>query len=72
MWFRPMGQVVITGKQEALSVFNPLAAYSLLDDLMEKYAEAYALLTAEDSLATHRFARLRSRYSDDPLVNFYW
>lgn len=72
LWFRAMGQVVVKGKQEALAVFNPLAAHTLPDDLMEKYAEAYALLTAEDSLATHRFARLRSRYPDDPLVNFYW
>jgi class 3 adenylate cyclase len=70
--FRPMGRVVVKGKQEALSVFNPLIAHSLPDDLLEKYAEAYALLTAEDALAAHRFARLRSRYPDDPLVNFYW
>ena len=53
-------------------MFNPLAAGSVPDDLMEKYAEAYMLLTASDPHATHRFARLRSRYPHDPLVDFYW
>ncbi len=72
LWFRPMGQVMVKGKQEALAVFNPLAAGSVPDDLMEKYAEAYTLLTASDPQATHRFARLRSRYPHDPLVDFYW
>lgn len=72
LWFRPMGQVMVKGKQEALAVFNPLVAGSVPDDLMERYLEAYLLLTTGDPLATHRLARLRSRYPDDPLVDFHW
>ncbi|MFZ1640848.1 MAG: adenylate/guanylate cyclase domain-containing protein [Candidatus Contendobacter sp.] len=72
LWFRSMGQVTVKGKQEALLVFNPLVADSKLDALMEEYAEAYALLTAGDPQVVHRFALLRSRYPNDPLVNFYW
>ncbi|MDG4552959.1 MAG: adenylate/guanylate cyclase domain-containing protein [Candidatus Competibacter sp.] len=72
LWFRPMGRVVVKGKQQALSVFNPLLAGSEPDDLMEEYAEAYALLAAGNPQASHRFARLRFRYPNDPLVDFYW
>ncbi|MFO1425176.1 MAG: adenylate/guanylate cyclase domain-containing protein [Candidatus Competibacteraceae bacterium] len=72
LWFRPMGRVVVKGKQQALSVFNPLLADSEPDALVEEYAEAYALLTAGDPRAGHRFARLRFRYPNDPLVDFYW
>jgi len=72
LWFRPMGQVMVKGKQEALAVFNPLVAGSVPDDLMERYLEAYLLLTTGDPLATHRLAHLRSRYPDDPLVDFHW
>jgi len=67
-----MGQVMVKGKQEALAVFNPLVAGSVPDDLMERYLEAYLLLTTGDPLATHRLAHLRSRYPDDPLVDFHW
>lgn len=72
LWFRPMGRVMVKGKQQALSVFNPLLADSELDALVEEYTEAYARLTAGDPQAAHRFARLRSRYPNDPLVDFYW
>lgn len=72
LWFRPMGQVMVKGKQEALAVFNPMTAGSVPDDLMERYTEAYTLLAAGDIQATHRFARLRSRYPHDPLVDFHW
>lgn len=72
LWFRPMGQVIVKGKQQALAVFNPLAVDSEPNALVEEYAEAYALLTAGDPHSVHRFTRLHSRYPDDPLVAFHW
>ncbi len=72
LWFRPMGHVTVKGKQQALSVFNPLAVDNALGALVEEYAEAYALLANGDPRAGHRFARLRFRYPNDPLVDFYW
>lgn len=72
LWFRPMGQVIVKGKQQALAVFNPLAVDSELGALVKEYAEAYALLTAGDPQAVRRFALLRSRYPNDPLVDYHW
>ena len=70
--FRPMGQVAVKGKREALSVFSPLKITAELADLLEEYAAAYYRLEAGDLRAVSDFIGLRSRYSADPLVNFYW
>ena len=53
-------------------VFNPLAMDSELGALVKEYAEAYALLTAGDPQAVRRLALLRSRYPNDPLVDYHW
>ncbi|NJM12755.1 MAG: CHASE2 domain-containing protein [Synechococcaceae cyanobacterium SM1_2_3] len=70
--FRPMGQVVVKGKREAFSVFNPLVATAESVNLLDEYAEAYYRLEAGDLRAVSDFLALRNRYSGDPLVNFYW
>lgn len=70
--FRPMGEVVVKGKSEALPVFNPSFAGGESVVLAEEYAEAYALLEAGDGRALEHLAALRARYPDDALVEFHW
>jgi class 3 adenylate cyclase len=69
--FRPMGRIVVKGKQKALHVFNPLAADPESIALVDDYATGYTLLEAGDPRAAGRFAELQTRYPDDPLVEFY-
>lgn len=69
--FRPMGRIVVKGKQKALHVFNPLASDPDSVALANDYAEGYALMEAGDPQAVDRFAELRTRYPDDPLVEFH-
>lgn len=69
--FRPVGRIVVKGKQKALHVFNPLAATPESIALADDYASGYALLEVGDSRAAARFAELRIRYPNDPLVEFY-
>ncbi|MDG4596292.1 MAG: adenylate/guanylate cyclase domain-containing protein [Candidatus Contendobacter sp.] len=70
--FRPMGDVVVKGKSEALPVFAPSFAEEESVGLIQEYAEAYALLEAGDERALERLATLRARYPDDALVAFHW
>ncbi|HPE70562.1 MAG TPA: adenylate/guanylate cyclase domain-containing protein [Candidatus Competibacter sp.] len=70
--FRPMGEVVVKGKQAALPVFNPLMAKGESAVWVKEYAEAYALLEAGDGRALERLTALRARYPDDALVEFHW
>lgn len=71
LWFRPMAQVVVKGKQQALDVFEPLAASDAAVTLMEEYTAAYALLKTGDHQAEAAFAALRARYPADPLLDFH-
>ncbi len=70
--FRPMGQVVVKGKHEALAVFNPVALGGEADAVLDEYAQAYVLLATGDPGAEMRFAALHERYPHDALVEFYW
>lgn len=70
--FRPMGQVVVKGKHEALAVFHPVAVSGEPDAVLDEYAQAYALLAQDDPKAEMRFAALYERYPQDPLVEFHW
>lgn len=70
--FRPMGRVVVKGKQQELPVFNPLLARDAPPVLIREYAAAYALLEVGDPQAAVRLTALRFRYPDDPLLDFHW
>ncbi|MFZ1538343.1 MAG: adenylate/guanylate cyclase domain-containing protein [Chromatiaceae bacterium] len=70
--FRPMGQVVVKGKHEALAVFNPVAVIGAPDAVWDEYAQAYALLAKGDPNGEMRFEALYERCPQDPLVAFHW
>ncbi len=70
--FRPMGQVLVKGKHEALAVFNPVALGAEPEAVWDEYAQAYASLARGDADSVLRFDALRARYPQDPLVEFHW
>jgi class 3 adenylate cyclase len=51
--FRPMGQVIVKGKTQALGVFEPLSEERAQSDYIKRYLQAYEHLEAgnEDTLA---------------------
>ena len=70
--FRPIGEVVVKGKQTALPVFHPLMVEGGSAVWVQEYAEVYELLKADDGQALERLAALRARYPEDALVEFHW
>lgn len=69
---RPVGRLVLKGKTQDLPVFEPLSEavpgpYAPLAE----YQAAYAALAADALEAPDRFADLRARYPQDPLVRLH-
>ena len=69
---RPIGQIILKGKTDALAVHQPLGDS---DDALQAphgaYLEAYALLAANDPDASDAFGALLAQAPDDPLVRFH-
>ncbi len=70
---RPIGRLVLKGKENPLKVYEPIVErravkYAPLDE----YVAAYDLMEAKDiSFATRRFDELMVCYPDDPLVKLH-
>ena len=64
---RPVGQVLLKGKRQALAVYEPLDGQAPDTD----YEAAHALLAAGDSGALAAFLRLHAARPDDALVAFH-
>ncbi|MGF1475145.1 MAG: CHASE2 domain-containing protein [Geminicoccaceae bacterium] len=63
--FRPVGDVILAGKQTPLSVFEPI---ELAGEGAHAYLRAYALMKAGSSSATRAFEELKQCYPNDPLA----
>lgn len=69
--FRPMGEVMVKGKEEALMVFTPEVADAATEGWRQAYAQAYALMAAEDPGAPAAFAALQERDPRDALTAYH-
>ena len=69
--FRPMGEVMVKGKEEALLVFTPQVADEASAGLRQAYAQAYALMAAGDPDAPAAFAALHERDPQDALTAYH-
>jgi adenylate cyclase len=68
---RPVGDLVLRGKTEALRVFEPLPADQNGNAATKSYVEAFAKLASGDPGATSAFATHLGKYSDDVLATFH-
>jgi len=69
---RPIGQLVLKGKTQALKLFEPLTAVRIPHYAsLEEYAEAYELMAQKATSAADVFGELSAAYPDDPLVTFH-
>jgi hypothetical protein len=68
--FRQIGDIVLKGKTTPTALYSPVAK---TDDpeLIQQYATAYKLLTAEDHAAKPAFAALAKAFPTDPIVQFH-
>ena len=69
--FRPIGDVVLKGKTEAVTLYNPVTEEYAASPAYTDYMDTYALLKAEATGAADAVRELKRRYPDDPLVDFH-
>jgi adenylate cyclase len=68
---RPIGNVILRGRHEALLAHEPLTAERYADALTATYLDAFARAEACDPTALSAFAALLGRDSGDGLVSFH-
>jgi adenylate cyclase len=68
---RPVGDLVLRGKIEALRAFEPLSVKQYGSDATKSYVEAFAKLEAEDPSAMAGFAAHVGKHPDDHLGGFH-
>lgn len=68
---RPAGRLVLKGKKNAVTVYEPLTLEEDKSDRVSQYRAAYALMEAEAIGAADAFQALQNQFPDDPLVNYH-
>ncbi len=68
---RPVGDLILRGRSEALTACEPLTAERHADALTEAYLDAFAKMEAHDPTALPAFAALLGRAGEDKLVGFH-
>jgi adenylate cyclase len=68
---RPVGDLVLRGKTEALRAFEPLRREQYEDATTKSYLEAFARLEANDPAALAAFAAHVGKRADDQLASFH-
>ena len=68
---RPVGDLILRGKTEALRAFEPLRAEQYADPATKSYLEAFAKLEAGDPGAMAAFAAHVGKHADDQLASFH-
>ncbi len=66
--FRPIGNVYLKGKTEALAVLEPLAESAREMTYLERYRQAYVALETDTQQALAAFGQLADEYPQDRLV----
>ncbi len=68
---RPVGDLMLRGKSQALRAFEPLTAEAYAEPATAQYLEAFEKLEAGDPAAAGAFAALMGLRPDDRLVNYH-
>jgi adenylate cyclase len=68
---RPVGELVLRGKTEALRAFEPLRPKQFDDPAMQSYLDAFAKLEANDQGALAAFAAHVGSGAEDQLASFH-
>lgn len=68
---RPVGDLMLRGRSEALRAFEPLSADAFEQPATKQYCEAFSKLEAGNAAAMPSFAALVGMHSDDALAGFH-
>jgi len=68
---RPIGNLVLKGKTEAVAAFEPLSTAQAGEPRVAEYLAAYALMEASGAKASSVFSALAVSYPDDPLIAYH-
>ena len=68
---RPVGDLMLRGRTEALRAFEPLSVKQYEDPTTKSYREAFAKLEAADPGAMAAFAAHVGKHADDQLAGFH-
>jgi len=69
--FRPIGDIVLKGKETAVPLYLPAGENASDQKLYTDYMAAYTLLQRNDRAAVDAFQALHAQYPTDPLVSFH-
>ncbi len=73
--FRPIGDIILKGKQEAVTCFEPIVktatGTTAQETHLQEYNKAYALMAGNKKDAPLAFFKLADKYNTDPLINFH-
>ena len=70
--FRPIAELVVKGKRQAIKVFEPISYKALSSQGLQDYLRAYRLLEIEEiDQAKNIFMALNKRFPDDVLISLH-
>lgn len=69
--FRPVGELVLKGKSESVTAYEPVQGSEKTHCGVDEYMAAYRMLSVEDPGAEAAFRKLAAQFSEDPLVTFH-
>ena len=69
--FRPVGDVVLKGKIEAVTLYNPVSAAEVNSGLLADYLAAYGVMATGAPGALSAFRELEKAHVKDPLALFH-
>ena len=70
--FRPIGDIILKGKTQPISCYEPLAPTSNnQQQATQQYNKAYTLMANQDNKAVSAFSALKNIYPNDGLINFH-
>jgi class 3 adenylate cyclase/CHASE2 domain-containing sensor protein len=70
--FRPVGDIVLVGKDEAIPCFEPVSETEFASKRIKKYCEDFELIRAESPKALDAFKALSEHFPDDPLAAYHY
>ena len=70
--FRTIGDVVLKGKTEPVTLYSPVTDLQAESVLYRWYQTTYQLLKNEDPSAANAVREMHKAHSDDPLVHFHF
>ena len=69
--FKPVGDIVLKGKHQPVTLFCPVTEQETQEPLFKRYLETYALLKSESPDAPSAVEKLAAEFPEDPLVKFH-